>query len=98
VRVSWSRLNYWRCPTISGLGRTLFVFSSSPFLAQVLDIDFETLNRPLVPSACHTAELKFVPLTTGLLRVEGVRVVDLNSNETTDCRDLPSIVSVGKRG
>lgn len=49
-----------------------------------------------MPSACHTAELRFVPLTTGLLSVEGVRVVDLNTNETTECRELPSIVSVGK--
>ncbi|KAA8895525.1 TRAPP trafficking subunit Trs65-domain-containing protein [Sphaerosporella brunnea] len=52
---------------------------------------------PLMPSACHTTELKFVPLTTGLLTLEGVRVVDLNTNETTECRELPSIVSVGKR-
>ncbi|KAI5792364.1 TRAPP trafficking subunit Trs65-domain-containing protein [Pyronema domesticum] len=53
---------------------------------------------PLMPSACHTTELKFVPLTTGLLTMEGVRVVDLQTNETTECRELPSIVSVGKRG
>lgn len=50
-----------------------------------------------MPSACHTTELSFVPLTTGLLTLEGVRVVDLNTNETTECKDLPSIVSVGKR-
>lgn len=52
---------------------------------------------PLLPSACHTAELRFIALATGVLNVEGVRVVDLVTNETTDCRDLPSIVSVGKR-
>jgi len=52
---------------------------------------------PLMPSACHTAELKFVALTTGLLGVEGIRVIDLNTNETTDCRELPCIVSVGQR-
>lgn len=55
------------------------------------------VGRPLLPSACHTAELRFIALATGVLNVEGVRVVDLVTNETTDCRDLPSIVSVGKR-
>ena len=49
-----------------------------------------------MPSACHTAELRFVPLATGLLSIEGVRVVDLNSNETTDCKDLPCIVSIAR--
>lgn len=56
-----------------------------------------TIHRPLLPSACHTAELRFIALATGVLNVEGVRVVDLVTNETTDCRDLPSIVSMGKR-
>lgn len=53
--------------------------------------------RPLLPSACHTAELRFIALATGVLNVEGVRVLDLVTNETTDCRELPSIVSVGER-
>lgn len=53
--------------------------------------------RPLMPSACHTTELRFVPLTTGLLTLEGVRVIDISTNETTECKDLPSIVSVGRR-
>ena len=56
-----------------------------------------TGDRPLMPSACHTTELRFVPLTTGLLTLDGVRVIDMNTNETTECKDLPSIVSVGKR-
>lgn len=47
-----------------------------------------------MPSACHTTELRFVALTTGLLALDGVRVVDLNTNETTDCKELPCILSV----
>jgi hypothetical protein len=50
-----------------------------------------------MPSACHTTELRFVPLATGLLTLEGVRVVDLNTNETTECRELPSIVAMGRK-
>lgn len=54
------------------------------------------LCRPLAPLACHTTELRFIALTTGVLNVEGVRVVDISTNpsETTECRDLPSIISV----
>ncbi|KAL7276511.1 hypothetical protein RUND412_000502 [Rhizina undulata] len=52
---------------------------------------------PLLPSACHTAELRFVALVVGVLTLEGVRVVDLVSNETTECRELPSIVALDAR-
>ena len=38
-----------------------------------------------------------VPLQPELLTLDGVRVIDMNTNETTECKDLPSIVSVGKR-
>jgi len=68
----------------------------SPPPAQLYRTDTYVCS-PLMPSACHTTELSFVPLTTGLLSLEGVRVVDLNTNETTECKELPSIVSVGKR-
>jgi len=47
---------------------------------------------PLAPNACHTAELRFIALATGVLTVEGVRVVDLMTNEVTECRDLPTVI------
>ncbi|KAI9683176.1 MAG: hypothetical protein M1829_005967 [Trizodia sp. TS-e1964] len=49
---------------------------------------------PLMPAACHTAELEFIALGSGVLHIEAVRVVDLATQETTDIRDLPNIISV----
>lgn len=50
--------------------------------------------RHLAPGACYTADLKFLPLTSGVLHVDAVRVVDLATNAVADVRDLPSIVAV----
>ncbi|KAF3909863.1 hypothetical protein ABW21_db0205738 [Orbilia brochopaga] len=47
---------------------------------------------PLAPNACHTADLRFIALATGVLTIEGVRVVDLMTNDDTTCRDLPTVV------
>ncbi|KAI9738925.1 MAG: hypothetical protein M1818_005239 [Claussenomyces sp. TS43310] len=47
---------------------------------------------PLSPSACHTAELRFMALRAGVLGIDAVRVVDLGTQEHVDIRDLPSIV------
>ncbi|KAK6515479.1 hypothetical protein TWF506_007813 [Arthrobotrys conoides] len=47
---------------------------------------------PLAPNACHTAELRFIALATGVLTIEGVRVVDLMTNDITECRELPTVV------
>ncbi|QDS74657.1 hypothetical protein FKW77_009358 [Venturia effusa] len=49
---------------------------------------------PLAPAACFRTELKFVALGSGVLYVESLRVVDLNTQETTDIRELPDIVAV----
>ncbi|KAF1946123.1 hypothetical protein EJ02DRAFT_418889 [Clathrospora elynae] len=48
----------------------------------------------LSPGACYTADLKFLALSSGVLSVESVRVIDLATNDTADIRDLPSIVAV----
>ncbi|KAL4879530.1 TRAPP trafficking subunit Trs65-domain-containing protein [Aspergillus karnatakaensis] len=51
---------------------------------------------PLLPGTCFATELKFLPLAVGSLRLESVRLIDVNSNETTDIRDLPDILSLGQ--
>ena len=53
-----------------------------------------TTDRQLSPGSCYTANLKFLPLSAGVLTVESVRVIDLATNETADIRDLPSVVAV----
>jgi hypothetical protein len=40
--------------------------------------------------------LKFLPLALGSLRLESVRLIDVNTNETTDIKDLPDILSLGQ--
>ncbi|KAL3480245.1 TRAPP trafficking subunit Trs65-domain-containing protein [Aspergillus californicus] len=50
---------------------------------------------PLLPGTCYATELKFLPLAVGSLRLESIRLIDINSNETTDIRDLPDILSSG---
>ncbi|KAL1599482.1 hypothetical protein SLS60_007285 [Paraconiothyrium brasiliense] len=50
----------------------------------------------LAPGACYTADLKFLALSAGVVSVDAVRVVDLATNETSDVRDVPAIVAVGK--
>ncbi|KAL4914146.1 TRAPP trafficking subunit Trs65-domain-containing protein [Aspergillus aurantiobrunneus] len=49
---------------------------------------------PLLPGTCFATELKFLPLAVGSLRLESVRLIDVNTNETTDIRDLPDILSL----
>ncbi|KAL5341825.1 TRAPP trafficking subunit Trs65-domain-containing protein [Aspergillus crustosus] len=51
---------------------------------------------PLLPGTCFSTELKFLPLAVGSLRLEAVRLIDVNTNETTDIRDLPDILSLGQ--
>lgn len=42
-------------------------------------------------------ELKLLPLSVGCLRLESVRFVDVNTNETTDIRDLPDVVAFERK-
>ncbi|KAL8863080.1 MAG: hypothetical protein Q9178_000453 [Gyalolechia marmorata] len=53
------------------------------------DVRIGNLN----PGFCHNTELKFLPLSKGILHIEAVRVVDVLTNETIDIRDLPEIVA-----
>lgn len=53
-------------------------------------------HSPLLPETCHSTEIKLLPLATGPLHLEAVRLVDVNTNETTDIRDLPDILVVDR--
>lgn len=52
---------------------------------------------PLLPGTCHSTELKLLPLSVGSLHLEAVRLVDVNTNETTDIRDLPDIIATERK-
>ncbi|TKA73696.1 hypothetical protein B0A49_03561 [Cryomyces minteri] len=49
---------------------------------------------PLASSACFTTELKFLVLTPGVLHLEALRVVDLDTKEVMDVRNLPDIIAL----
>ncbi|PSN72985.1 hypothetical protein BS50DRAFT_513935 [Corynespora cassiicola Philippines] len=52
----------------------------------------------LAPGACYTAELKFLPMSPGVLGVDAIRIMDLSTHEACDIRDLPSIVAMEREG
>ncbi|KKA16878.1 hypothetical protein T310_9492 [Rasamsonia emersonii CBS 393.64] len=65
--------------------------------ADLISLSTDIRVGPLLPGTCHSTELVLLPLTTGSLHLEAVRLVDLNTNETTDIRDLPDIVVSERR-
>ncbi|KAI9722360.1 MAG: hypothetical protein M1812_001832 [Candelaria pacifica] len=62
--------------------------------AELVNMSTDVRIGPLAPSACHTADLKFLALAKGVLHIEAVRIVDVSTNEATDIQDLPSIVAL----
>lgn len=48
--------------------------------------------RPLPPGACHNVQLEFLTLSTGVVGLAAVNIVDLESKETTQVIELPDIM------
>lgn len=61
--------------------------------AELISLSTDIRVGPLLPGTCHATEIKLLPLATGSLSLEAVRLVDVNTNETTDIRDLPDILA-----
>ncbi|EAW07805.1 TRAPP trafficking subunit Trs65 domain-containing protein [Aspergillus clavatus NRRL 1] len=53
---------------------------------------------PLLPGTCYSTELKLLPLAVGPLHLEAVRLVDADTSETTDIRELPDIIAFDRDG
>ncbi|RHZ65573.1 hypothetical protein CDV55_107364 [Aspergillus turcosus] len=66
--------------------------------AELVCLSTDIRIGPLLPGTCYSTELKLLPLAVGPLHLEAVRLVDANSNETTDIRDLPDIVAFDRKG
>ncbi|GAM41414.1 hypothetical protein TCE0_042f14516 [Talaromyces pinophilus] len=62
--------------------------------AELVCLSTDLRLGPLLPGTCHSTEIILLPLATGALHLEAVRLVDMNTNETIDIRDLPDIVAV----
>ncbi|KAI9371201.1 TRAPP trafficking subunit Trs65-domain-containing protein [Aspergillus egyptiacus] len=64
--------------------------------ADIVCLSTDVRVGPLLPGTCYETELKFLPLAVGSLRLECVRIIDVNTNETTDIRDIPDVLSLGQ--
>lgn len=60
--------------------------------AEIICFSTDVRVGPLAPSACHTIELRFMALRSGVIGLNAVRVIDLATQEHVDIIDLPSIV------
>ncbi|KAL8733728.1 MAG: hypothetical protein Q9166_001921 [cf. Caloplaca sp. 2 TL-2023] len=60
---------------------------------QIVCLSTDVRIWSLNPGFCHNTELKFLPLSKGILKIEAVRVVDVLTNDSIDIRDLPEIVA-----
>jgi hypothetical protein len=63
---------------------------------EVLDLNPDVRIGPLPPGACFEAQMKFRALATGVLDIGVIRVVDLDTRQTVDVRELPDIISLEK--
>ncbi|PWY81939.1 hypothetical protein BO70DRAFT_315398 [Aspergillus heteromorphus CBS 117.55] len=66
--------------------------------AELVSLSTDVRAGPLLPGTCFSTELKLLPLAVGALRLEAVRLVDVNTNETIDIKDLPDIHSFDRKG
>jgi len=60
--------------------------------AEIICFSTDVRVGPLAPSACHTIELRFMALRSGITGLDAVRVIDLVTQEHVDITDLPSII------
>ncbi|GAP84919.1 putative TRAPP complex subunit Trs65 family protein [Rosellinia necatrix] len=60
--------------------------------AELVCLSADVRIGPLVPGACHAAELKFLALKEGIVGIDAVRIIDLVNNEHVDIRQLPSVI------
>ncbi|KAF2131595.1 hypothetical protein P153DRAFT_286183 [Dothidotthia symphoricarpi CBS 119687] len=65
-------------------------------MAELVCLTTDIRLGQLSPGSCYTADLKFLALSSGVLSVESVRIIDLATNETADIHNLPSVVAVEK--
>ncbi|WPG99680.1 Hypothetical protein R9X50_00249900 [Acrodontium crateriforme] len=76
---------------ITGLLKTSSVELQKP--PDVLDYNPDVRIGPLPPSASYDLRLRFRALTTGVLDLGIVRIVDLDTRQTIDVKELPDVIS-----
>jgi hypothetical protein len=65
-----------------------------PRAPDVLDLNPDVRIGPLPPGACFETRMKFRALKTGALDLGVIRIVDLDTRQTVDVRELPDVISL----
>ncbi|KAF2088910.1 hypothetical protein K490DRAFT_38896 [Saccharata proteae CBS 121410] len=60
---------------------------------ELMDLTKEVKTNVLAPKDCQSVHLEFLPMSAGVLSIEAVRFTDIETEEFTDVRDLPTVVS-----
>ena len=58
----------------------------------VFDLNPDMRIGPIPPGACYETELKFWAATTGVLDLGVARIIDLETRQTVDVKELPDVV------
>lgn len=76
--------------------RGLHIGYVDPGSAEQQNRHADPLTSTLAPSACKNTQIELEPFKDGILNVEALRLIDLQTEEYTDIQDLPLIVSFRK--
>ncbi|CCU81927.1 Hypothetical protein BGHDH14_bgh02247 [Blumeria hordei DH14] len=60
--------------------------------AKIICLNTDLKIGVLLPMACHEVEIRFMALNYGILSVDAIRLLDLDTHEYVDIRDLPIII------
>lgn len=60
----------------------------------VLDLNADVRIGPLPPGACYSTKMRFRAMITGVLDLGVIGVVDLETRQTVDVRELPDVVAL----
>ncbi|CAK3962170.1 hypothetical protein AC578_6057 [Lecanosticta acicola] len=84
--------------TVANTDLIASIFNAPPLekakLPDVLDLNPDVRIGPLPSGACFETHLKFRAMTTGVLDLGTLRIVDLDSRHTVDVKELPNIVAL----
>jgi len=67
--------------------------SSLQTQAQILSLTADAKVGPLMPGACHNLSLEFLALSPGIIGLEALTIVDMDTRETVHITELPDVVA-----
>ena len=67
--------------------------SSSQTHAQIIRLTADAKVGPLMPGACHNLALEFLALSPGIIDLESLTIVDIDTRETVHITELPDVVA-----